>query len=315
MTRTILVPLDGSPFGESALPLAVSLARRSGATLALVHVHDAETTEHAGAPAHDLRFDAEVNELMNQDLVGTATRLRNDTQLPITATFLEGLVESTLLERIATTRPWLVVMSSHGRGGLRRMWMGSVADALVRRAQAPVLIVRGTPEASPITRVSTEPVFRNILLPLDGSPMSHIPALAAELGEPGRTTFTLLRVIIPVPTFPAPGPAALMPADSTGGAKEHAEALAQMGPVADVLTQRGYLVVQETTVHSHPATAILAFSAEQPIDLIALSTYGHGGFTRAVLGSVADQVMRSAQVAVLLDVRMHQPRVADESLS
>lgn len=313
MTRTILVPLDGSPFGESALPLAVSLAQRHGAALALVHVHDAETIEHAGAPANDLRLDAEMNELMARELADTATRLRQDTQLPITATFLEGLVESTLLERIATTRPWLVVMSSHGRGGLRRMWLGSVADALVRHAEVPVLVVR-TPDASPITRVSTEPAFRNILLPLDGSSMAHVPELAAELGEPGRTTFTLLRVIIPVPTFPAPGPAALMPVDSTGGAREHAEALAQVGRIADILKQRGYLVVQETTVHSHPATAILAFSTEQPIDLIALSTHGHGGFKRAILGSVADQVMRGAEVAVLLDVRIHQPRAADESL-
>ena len=312
MNRTILVPLDGSSFGETALPLAVSLARRHGAALALVHVHDDESAEGVGAPFNDRRLDIEMNDRMCRELADTAQRLRHETQLPITATFLEGLVESTLLERIATTRPWLVVMSSHGRGGLRRMWLGSVGDALVRHAGVPVLVVRGTPDASPISRVSTEPEFRNILLPLDGSPMAHVPEPAAELGVPGRTTFTLLRVIIPVPTFPAPGPAALMPVDSTGS-QDHAEALAQMARVANILKQRGFLVVQETIVHSHPASAILAFSAEHPIDLIALSTHGHGGFKRAILGSVADEVMRGAEVSVLLDVRIHPPRAADES--
>lgn len=300
MTKSIVVPLDGSPLGASALPLAVSIARRSGAELQLIHVHD-RPVQLLGAQANDLQFDREMEQLMGRELAETAEELRNDTHLPITASLIEGPVSETLLQHIAASRPWLVVLNSHGRGGLRRMWHGSVADALARHSGVPVLIERrtgGAPLAEPRTK---EPVFQNILLPLDGSTLADdIVDYAMQLAEPGRTTFTLLRVIVPIPILVAPAPAPPMPVDSVEIEHLRAEALIHFGRVAYTLKQHGFLAESEVVVDSQPADAILAFGAEHPTDLIALSTHGHGGFTRAILGSVADKVMRQAHVAVLL---------------
>lgn len=103
MTKSILVPLDGSPFGTRALPLAVSVARRSGSELQLVHVHD-RPVQLQGAPANDLRFDIEMEQLMGRELTDAAERLRNDTHLPITATILEGPVSGHARARAAMKR-------------------------------------------------------------------------------------------------------------------------------------------------------------------------------------------------------------------
>ena len=301
MTKSIIVPLDGSPLGANALPVAVSLARQVGAEIHLIHVHRQPVLLH-GAPAYDLQFDFEMERQMGADLQQTARALRVETGLPITATLFEGSTEETLLERIAAERPWLVVMSSHGYGGLQRMWHGSVVDVLVRHAGVPVLVAPDLGDARPTPRAVTEPAFRNILLPLDGSALAEeIVEFVTELGEPVRTTFTLLRVIVPTPMFAPPTPTpSLIVVDERDIKRLARKALAHFERTAAALKQHGFRAVPEIVVHSQPAAAILRFADEHPTDLIALSTHGHGGFVRAILGSVADKVMREADVPVLL---------------
>ena len=299
MTKSILVPLDGSPFGAHALPLAASLARHLGAELDLVHVHD-RPVQLLGAPPNDLQFDVEMEQLMARELRVSAERLGKETKLRVKATVLEGPVEPTLLHHIAATRPILVVMSSHGRGGVRRIVAGNIADALARHSGVPLLIEREAGDGSAALAVK-EAFFRNILLPLDGSVLAdEIIDFAIQLGEPGRTTFTLLRVVAPVSIIATPAPAPPMPADSIEIERLRKEALADFGRVAYAVKQHGFTAVSHVVINSQPAAAILAFAAEHPTDLIAMSTHGHGGFVRAVLGSVADKVMRRAEVAVLL---------------
>ena len=301
MTKSIVVPLDGSPLSATALPVAVSIARRVGAELHLIHVHPQPVILHGG-PAYDLRLDVDVERGMGNDLQQTAATLRAETGLQVTATMLEGSTEETLLDRIASECPWLIVMSSHGYGGLQRMWRGSVADALARHAGVPVLVARHVGDVPANGSTIGGPAFRNILLPLDGSALAEdIVEYAAAFGEPGHTTFTLVRVVVPTPMFvtPAPAPPPLT-ADDHEIKRLEREALAYFERTAFTLKQHGFVAVPRVVVHSQPAEAILAFAAEHPVDLIALSTHGHGGFTRAILGSVADKVMRDADVAVLL---------------
>lgn len=307
MTKSILIPLDGSPFGARALPLAIRIARSAAATLALVHVHD-RSVQLTGAPATDLRFDGEMEQLMKRELEQTADRLRADTRLPVNVTFIEGPVSDALLQHIAETRPWLVVMNSHGRGGLRRMMLGSVADALARQSGVPILIEHCSGDASPSEPAANEPTFRNVLLSLDGSPLADdIVVYAMQLGEAGRTMFTLLRVVVPSPMVVEPAPV-LPPMIADEIKRREREALAQIERVAFTLKQHGFLTMPQIIVHPQPAAGILAFAAEHPTDLIALSTHGYGGFARATLGSVADRVMRGANVAVLLHASSRDDR-------
>ena len=301
MTKTIVVPLDGSPQSATALSLAASLAGRAGAELHLIHVHPQPVIAFGG-PTYDLQLDADIERRMEVELQQTAEALRAKTGLRVTATLLEGSTEETLVERIVAERPWLVVLRSHGHGGLRRMWSGSVADSLVRHAGAPVLFAPDVGDAPAKDPADGEPEFQHILLPLDGSRVAdEIVEYAAELGEPGRTMFTLLRIVVPTLMFAEPAPTPLpLTADTREIKRREREALGQFERTAFRLTLRGFVAEPQVVVHSQPAAAILAFAAEHSVDLIALSTHGHGGVARAILGSVADKVMRDANVAVLL---------------
>src|SRR5262245_33674339 len=125
MYRTLLVPLDGSPFAEHALPLAVGIARRAGAALRLVTV----STPLAEAYTEGLYFS--TLELQNEIAARQKTYLDEvvgrlaPTGLSVTAEVLEGEVAETLWCHAGDVDADLVVLATHGRGPLGRFWLGS----------------------------------------------------------------------------------------------------------------------------------------------------------------------------------------------
>lgn len=300
--RSILVPLDGSPSSAAALPLAVSIARREGATLHLVHVHD-RPVQPRGDPPIDLRFDVEMEQQMQRELDSTADWVRHDAGVAVDAMLLEadGRAAPALAEHADATRPSLIIIHSHRRGGIPRLWHGSVADLLARRSGVPVLIAKPSKEALPATLNTSEPLFEHVLLPLDGSRLAEgIADHAIAVAEPGRTRFTLLRVITPLPTDAQPAPAPAITLDKIEIEDRPADALVEFARVARKLEQGGFRWTSRTVVNARPAKAILAFASDHAVDLIALSTHGHGGISRTVLGSVADKVTRGAKTAILI---------------
>src|SRR5262249_20641323 len=146
--RTVLVPLDGTPFGEHALPLAVSVARRSGAALHLVRVH-LPTVSVEGPVLLDASRDQQDQEREPVCLAEVAARvtarapgLSVDTQLLETAK--AGLLADALLQDAVKVGADLIVLSSHGRTGLARWWLGNVADDLLHRTSLPLLLVHAS---------------------------------------------------------------------------------------------------------------------------------------------------------------------------
>ena len=139
MSRSIFVPLDGSGFGEHALPLALSLAQRIGASLHLGLVHEpvflAEPT--TGGVLLSDRMEVMCREYETKYLKDLLQRLRQTTNQQTEAQLIDGAVVEALLERMKTGAPDWVVLCTHGRGPLSRFWIGSVADALVRNAKVP----------------------------------------------------------------------------------------------------------------------------------------------------------------------------------
>jgi nucleotide-binding universal stress UspA family protein len=145
MFTRIVVPLDGSKLAESALPQATDLARLCGAELRLVRVVDFMTLEKTGAyglaleyaPPQDV-FDVEMEEA-DSYLREVAATLRTS-GFTVTTEILRGRVAQVLAD---IGQPGdLVVMASHGRGGLSRWFLGSVAEDLVRRSTVPVMLIR-----------------------------------------------------------------------------------------------------------------------------------------------------------------------------
>ena len=150
MYRRIIVPLDGSALAEQALPQAEGLARLTGAPLHLVRVIDPAGPGTLGTVV--LHTDAlSMQLLLEEERIAAREYLERieqdvrDRQHAVTVEYRQGPAAQELL---AITQPGdLLVMATHGRGGLTRWFLGSVAEAIVRRASIPVLLVRATPPA------------------------------------------------------------------------------------------------------------------------------------------------------------------------
>jgi nucleotide-binding universal stress UspA family protein len=219
--------------------------------------------------------------------------------VPVTTALLDGSVADTLYAHALTSRADLAVMTTHGHGPLPRIHLGSVADALVRRLPIPTLLARPHNETLDLLESIHEQVFQHILIPLDGSPLAEaIMEHAIGLGTLMDAEYTLLEVL-DLPTI------GYAPALHATGADERileqwrGEAQHYLDQVAERLGARGLRVRTHTMIGS-PASAILEYSREDAVDVIAIATHGRGGLARVLLGSVASAVLRGAGVPVLL---------------
>lgn len=305
MFRSILVPLDGSAFGEHALPLALSIARRAGARLHLVHVHSPIRAMYVeGAYFMDGDLEKHLLEQQRDYLMKTARRVEvGDVQ--VSTDLLEGEVAPAVRAAAVANSSDLVVMTTHGRGAMARFWLGSVADELIRELPMPMLLVR--PGEGPAD-LNQEWKPRSVVLPLDGTALAEqMIEPAAALGELFGAEFTLLRVIGPVTphAYPVEGVGmghiahTMVEQIEKMQAAVRTDAEGYLERVAGRLRERPLKVRTKVAFEVQPAKAIL----DEPADLIALETHGRRGLSRLFLGSVADKVIRGAHVPVLI----HRP--------
>lgn len=125
MTQLIIVPLDGSEFGEQAIPIALHVAADMNAEVELVHVYEAVPPYYTqGAPPLDSALDEALRAEWQHYLERLADRLRRKTPLTIATVVLSGPVRVTLAEHVEEQRADLVAAATHGRGGLSRAWLG-----------------------------------------------------------------------------------------------------------------------------------------------------------------------------------------------
>jgi nucleotide-binding universal stress UspA family protein len=313
MSRSILVPLDGSHFGEYALGPALGVARRVNAVLRLALVHEAVAVPGLARPApaliHPLpsvpAVDPDLMRVLRMEresyLAAVARRIAGEYGISATTAVLDGPVAEMLAAHASDVGVDLIVMTTHGRGGLSRLWLGSVAEGVVREANVPVLLIR-PPE---IAEESPRPVvaprdFRCLVIALDGS--SHAEAVidpALDLAGEGADC-SLIQVIDPVMAVSAAGlggvggPPSYDPEQEAGDIRDYLES------VASRARARGLSVHTRVIVHTQAARGILHHAHEARADLIAMATHGRRGLRRLVLGSVPDKVLRGAEAAVLL---------------
>lgn len=300
--RLILVPLDSSLFAERALPVALDLAARHHARVVLVAVHQPTVPVRGGqgAMVFDQRYDQDMRGGLSQYLDETAAKIRaDDATVNVDVALLDGTPVTAIDAYANEHGADLIVITSHGRTGPARWLLGSVADGLVRTLRRPVLIVR-------VDEASTESVampFQRVLVALDGTEESEaaIARAAAIVGNP-NAHFTLLYVSPPLhPVLRLLASANELARDTD---EQQAEARRYLD---DAATRAAPLGTMQTAlaVNLHPAHGIASYAAEEGMDLIVLSTHGRGPVGRAFLGSVADKVVRTAQIPVLL---CHVPR-------
>ena len=303
---TILVPLDGSPWAEVAGTVAATLGKRMGARLRLLTVH----RPHAPAPAmfgaaRARSFEEDEvksHELLRGSLERMQERIRAESGLVVDAAILEG-VPATVIAAEAETGADLVVLATHGHGGASRYWLGSVTDALVRRLEVPILVVR------PPAQGALEPaIHRRVVIPLDGTRETEriLDTALTVLGTEG-VAYTLLRICMPLhPMLMAVASRAEIDRDT---AAERATASRYLEGLAAGLRARGADVRCDVRFSLQAAPAILAAVKEHDATLVALATHGRGPIGRLMLGNVGDKVLRGAAVPVLLQ-RVTEPPIS-----
>ena len=141
MYKKILVPLDGSPLAETVLPHAEAIAKSEGAEIVILMVPPVPTAElfaRNPAVANTLREDIEIEakEYINK----TVDALKKD-DIHVTGIVQEGAVPETILAVADETHADMIAMSTHGRTGVSRWLMGSVADRVVHYAHIPVMLI------------------------------------------------------------------------------------------------------------------------------------------------------------------------------
>lgn len=289
MYSSIMVPLDGTSFAEEALPAAIRLARASGARLSLVRVVDTEETSSHDPPAQSAVH--YLNKISSRVLARTGVSAR--------ASVVRGDVATALCQEAVTRNCDLIVMSTHGHGALGRVFQSNVADRIARHAPCPVLFMRAT-EAENDWAVHKR--FTHVLVPLDGAPVAEQAlAMALNLAHADEARLTLLHIAKPHAVMAGAGAciandhAVFETTESDGESHSYLQTVAEkarsqrMRSFTDVRVQRG-----------NPANVIVEFADETAVDLIAMTTRGHHGIRRALLGSVATAVLHKSQAAVLL---------------
>ncbi|MDB4877368.1 MAG: UspA domain protein [Gemmatimonadetes bacterium] len=297
MLRLIVVPLDGSPFGEQPLQLAIRIAERQRAEVELVHVHKAIPPYMVqGAPPLDPALDADLQREQQSYLDSIARWVQEHSSAGVSTTVLTGMnVAAALAEHLADRRADLVVMATHGKGGLSRIWIGGVANELVRHSDTPVLLVRPSQSGS---RETTAPPFRHVLVPLDGSSADDeaIEHAIAVAGEPD-VEFVLLHVVVPVAYLAEPMDTAVTVPTVESVVAQHLEELARR------IRARGISTSTRILDDVSPAKVIVEIANELDADLIAMETHARTGVSRLLLGSVTDKVMRASSAPVLVHRR------------
>lgn len=284
MYQRIVVPLDGSRFSETALPLATRLSQRAGSELHLVTI-----AEPSGPTAQQCEeYLSKVVERVAADCGGKVT----------TAVRAGNIVEK-LLAEVESSSADATVMATHGRGGLSRVWLGSIATGFLHETDKPLILVR--PESGD----GSEPVvhwgFAKLLIPLDGSELSELVlGYAIEFGAAFGADYHLTRIVIPPVDVASPyTPPSI---DVTSSLIQASEKIAAeyLEERAAPLRERGLKVTTSVGIETQAGRGILEAVEQQACDSIAMATHGRVGLTRTLLGSAADKVLRGADVPLLL---------------
>ena len=285
---TLLCPIDRSPVSRRAFDYAVTLARWTGARLTVLEVIDVTPPVSATPIPELLLIPDEIREGVRQeldDLIGPALAAGVDADVRIE----DGRVAQRILQTAQDTAADLVVMGTHGRSGVERLVLGSIAEKIVRQATCPVLTV---PPAAPQVAAGAAP-FHTVLCPVDFSAGSSAAvALAADLAGRAGARLMLLHVVDwPFAHTTGPDPVTAL-RDSL-----LAEAGRQLAPLLP--SAPGLPAAEPFTLVGQPARQIVAVARDWSADLIVMGVSGRGAVDLAVLGSTTHRVLREACCPVI----------------
>jgi nucleotide-binding universal stress UspA family protein len=290
--RQILYATDLSAASTAAWDEAQRLARLSQAELVLLHVVPPFAFPPEGyfpASVYQEMVDAAHGEA--HETLGRLLERQVDPWLKVRTRIEEGPAATRILDVAGEEKVDLIVMGTHGRSGLPRLVLGSVADRVVRQATCPVLTARVRPEAAPVATAA----IRRILYATDFSPTARAAwPWAVALAEASGADVDLLHVTM------AAVPDRQMPPEMLGrlavSLRKHGVDTAERFLAQSTLPrERVHVLIGRGAV----AEQIVHWARARSADLIVMGTQGWSGLLRWMLGSVAHQLVQVAPCPVL----------------
>ena len=298
----VVVPLDGSELAERALPLARAFMPANG-ELVLVEVLPGPTalTELATAELlTPVELDADQNAEARGQMEAVAQRLR-DEGVAARALVLEGEPVHEITRVASELQAELIVMATHGRGALRRLAHGSVADGVSRRAATPVLLVR---VRNANDHELADAQVRRLVVPHDGSETAaQAVPVATRYAKILNVPVLLVRAVNPsgdlqMAFAPAGGPDTISSAVYEEVLEDEENAAnSSLDAVKAEMANQGVTVTSEVMIGT--AVAVIG-EMHAPGDVVVMSSHGRSGIGRWLLGSVAETLVREGTAPVIV---------------
>ena len=296
MYEAILVPLDGSKTAEKVLPYARYLAGKFKVPVELLAVVDVvEIASHmTSEKVHFL--DTIIEDAVQHSttyLRGVATTIAGTN---VRCSVEKGRAEDTIIEKAATDKTMLITMATHGRSGLNRFLLGSIAEKVLRGTVNPLLLIRAGDEKS-----QGEAMLKSIIVPLDGSELAEaVLPIVADMAKKLDLEIELFRTYhVPYNVYSGDeGLYAVNYEELLAGLRD--EAVEYLEKKAADLKRLGVAKVQCITKEGLAADEIISLGRKTPDNLIAMSSHGRSGVRRWVLGSVTELVVRHSGDPVLV---------------
>jgi nucleotide-binding universal stress UspA family protein len=299
MYKRILVPLDGSKVAEQVLPYARYLAGKLKIPVDLLGAVDLVGITSSIKTEKGLNLDAFISDSVRRSETYLESISKTFPGVAVGRTVSKGKPEEVVIEKAAGDGETLVAMATHGRSGINRWLLGSVAEKVLRGTTNPLLLVRATEHG----KSDGENTIKRLVAPLDGSPLAekvlpHVIALAKEMAC--KTVllrgYNLGEVISTfegyIPDWHELAKEALREAMS--------EAVSYLDGKVQELKSQGLSEVSSRASEKEPAQEIIDVATEEPNSLIAMCTHGRSGVQRWVLGSVTEKVVRHSNSPVLV---------------
>ena len=296
MFSKILVPLDGSNVSERVLPYARIFARTLKIPIELLEVVDI-----SAATAHVVTDKARyLDNLIAEGEWASREHLKDiAASLPgikVSCTVERGNPADEIIERAATDKQTLIAMATHGRSGINRWMLGSVAEKVLRGSNNPLFLVRANEEDVG----GSEPMIQSMVVPLDGSKLAEsvLPAVN-EMAKALSLEVVLCRA------YELAGSAYYGKEDRLPNYDEmlaefKADVESYLAEKAKALKAGKLSNVSCVAVNGSGAEEIIHYARKHPHALVAMCTHGRSGVSRWVLGSVTEKVVRHSGDPVLV---------------
>ena len=314
MFERILVPLDGSPRAEQALPVAARIARASGGSVILLQVVSPPIDYGGGLTQTPLMTEEviETELALSSSYLDRVAKARELAEIETTTEVMFGLPAQNILAIAEPRSVDLIVMCSHGRTGFTRWVLGSVAQKIAHHCPVPLLVLR---EGKLLPLESPPDAARHLtaLVPLDGSPLAEAALvsaanLVAALVAPAAGALHLMQVVKQLSTTADEGFITQLNEETVERAKTYLMSVKER--LQAELKDRKLTIIWSVALDADAADAIIGTAEQREqqegaeglggCDLIAMSTHGRSGLERWVMGSVMERVLGATKLPMLI---------------